>query len=84
MCLIDNKTVFRRNLSNIARECDTKIENLSASVVKDAMKYAPVPDEETWRVDLLHNLLAVRNREWTLDNFENNELNEMIRNICTT
>ncbi len=81
---MDNKTVFRKNLSNIARECDTSIDNLSAAVVKSSLKYAPVPDDESWRVDLLHNLLALRNHEWTLDNFENDEINHMIWEICTT
>ena len=84
LCMIDNKTVFRRNLANIARECNTEIDNLSASVVKNSMEYALVPDDETWRVELLHNLLALRNHEWTLENFENNEIDHMIWDICTT
>ena len=84
LCLGDTKTVFRRNLSNIARECHTNIENLSVYTVKSAMKYAPVPDNEFWRIPLLHNLLAVRGHDWTVDNFDNGELNQMIYNVCTT
>ena len=48
------------------------------------MKYAPVPDNEFWRIPLLHNLLAVRGHDWTVDNFDNGELNQMIYNVCTT
>ena len=84
LSLIDEKTVYKQNLAGIARDCDTKIKELSPSVVKCEMRYFPLPETESWRVPLLHNLLSVRSNEWQLDNFDRRELAELINHVCTT
>ena len=84
LTLLDDKTVYKQNLTKIARDCDTVIDKLSPSVVKSNMEYFPLPEAESWRVPFLHNLLAVRSNELHLDNFENQELAELINYVCTT
>ena len=80
----DVRTVFGRNLQNIASECNTERNFLTPALVKHEMKYFPVPPEQSWRIPLLQNLLAVRAEEMTLDNFENAELDQLIEHVCTT
>ena len=84
LTLIDDKTVYKQNLSKIARDCGTVIDKLSPSVVKSNMEYFPLPAAESWRVPFLQNLLAVRSNELHLDNFEKSELAELINYVCTT
>ena len=84
LTFIDEKSVYKRNLSSIARDCNTTIENLSPASVKSDMNYFSVPSHEEWRIPLLQNLLAVRSAEWHLDNYDRNEVALMINHVCTT
>ena len=81
---IDEKTVFSKNLSQIAKETKTEIKELTPHIVKKEMQYFAVPEEEQWRIPFLHNLLRIRCEEWTIDNFANSEIKELIEYVCTT
>ena len=78
LCSIDEKTVMKNNLRNIARDCQVK------SLVKSSMKYYDVPEQQEWRIPLLHNLLFVRSKDWIVDEFDDHELEEMIAYVCTS
>lgn len=84
LCKDDEKTVFGRNLKNIASDCNTERNMLTPALVKNEMQYFPVPLDQTWRIPLLQNLLAVRAEEMVLDNFDNAELDQLIEHVCTT
>ena len=85
LSFIDEKTVLKSNLRNIAKDCHTKtLDELSPSTVKNNMRYFEVPENEEWRVSLLHNLLLVRSKQWTVDQLEDRKLEHMIYEVCTT
>ena len=85
LCSIDEKTVMKNNLRNIARDCQVKSEKeLTQSLVKSSMKYYDVPEQQEWRIPLLHNLLFVRSKDWIVDEFDDHELEEMIAYVCTS
>ena len=66
----------------IARECKVKTSELNPAIVKSEMRYSEVPDDESWRVPLLHNLLSIRAKEWSLENFGSKEINDMVYDVC--
>ena len=85
LCSIDESTVLRSNLRNIARDCHvTSVNELTHAVVKSNMKYHDVPENEEWRVPLLHNLLSVRSKDWILDDFDDQELETIIAYVCAS
>ena len=76
---------MKNNLRNIARDCRvTSVKELTHVLVKSNMKYHDVPEEEEWRVSLLHNLLSVRSKDWIVDDFDDQELGEIIAYVCAS
>ena len=50
------------------------------------MKYAPVPDEDMWKLDIVKELLEVK---WNLKEIENleidkEEIDELLMTICSS
>ena len=82
LSLLDDKTIYKNNLVQIARECKVKTSELNPAIVKSEMRYSEVPDDESWRVPLLHNLLSIRAKEWSLENFGSKEINDMVYDVC--
>ena len=80
----DRRTVHGNNLANIAKDIDTPIDDLTTDLVKLNMKYFPVPVDQTWRLPFLEELLSARQDSCTIDNFDNNEISQMINHLCTT
>ena len=54
----DMRTHVGRNILGISRDCCTNFEDLTSQKVKSSMRYAPVPEDEEWRVSLIRELLA--------------------------
>ena len=71
-----------RNLGSIA--ADLHGDSVTAANVKLKLKYFPVPADETWRVDMLKELLEVRSGLAVLPNLEPDDISEMIAILCTT
>ena len=74
-----------KTLHNILEECDLpggSVENLSANFVKKKLKYFRVPVTEEWRLPILRELLKIREKKLELNNFESDEVEEMIRDLC--
>ena len=83
----DQRTVLGRNLQRILEECDLKekdISKLTCSLVKKKCRYHEIPAEESWRLDIVDELLSVRMENLCIEGFKENELEEMLRLICTT
>ena len=83
----DQRTVLGRNLQRILKECDLKekdISKLTCSLVKKKCRYHEIPAEESWRLDIVDELLSVRMENLCIEGFKENELEEMLRLICTT
>ena len=78
----DNSKVCGKNLSLIASLCDTTQANLIPHLVKKVMKYQPIPEKESWRQDILNELLLQRRYEINIEDFERRELDSLIDLIC--
>ena len=48
------------------------------------MTFAIIPENEQWRINLLLNLLAVKNENLFVDDFNNGEISLIIDYVCTT
>ena len=80
----DCRSVTGSNLRNILLL--TNKDDISQLVNSDVTKlvYMPVPDHEIWRVEMLKELIEVKWGDVTIDNLEENEINEIIEELCTT
>ena len=80
----DNRTLIGRTLSRISRDLQVAKEEVSSSMVTRMMKYFPVPEALQWRVPVLHELLGARDNSLEITDFNLDEINTMIDDICTT
>ena len=80
----DNRTLIGRTLSRISRDLQVAKEEVSSSMVTRMMKYFPVPEAQQWRVPVLHELLGARDNSLEINDFNLDEINTMIDDICTT
>ena len=81
ICKNDKSTVYGNQLWEIASECETNSNDLCSFMVNSKMCYTRCPDEEAWRIPLLKELL---NERWEVPGFSNDELDDLIHNICVT
>ena len=83
LCSTDNRTVMGKTLSRVSRECGLgrySPGQLNSAVVKAKMKYFPVPPDQTWRIEILSELL---NSKVTVGGFNSEEVRTMIAYLCT-
>ena len=64
---------------------------LGKSVVQDVkkedvknIKYFPITEAESWRIDAIKEIVEVKNRTLDIDNFKLEELEEILTNLCTS
>ena len=60
-----------------------KVEDITESDV-DAFKYAAVPPGDEWRVELVKEIIEIRNSNLEVENFDEEELNEVLNYLCTS
>ena len=84
LCKSDNRTTYCKNLVNIANECDIEVSNLTHNDVKTSMSYFPITSNQEWRVDLLLNIISIKCDNLNINNFDNDELNEILHYVCTS
>ena len=78
----DHRTVLGRTL-----ECDlppSRLDELSAALVKKKCCYMSVPDAEVWRVHMLVELIKVRDSQLALENLNSVEINDLIDHLCVS
>ena len=80
----DNRTLTGKTLSRICAETNLVRSNLVAADIKKNMVYFPVPAGQEWRVDMIKEILHVRNGDLLLENFEHEERKAMLKHLCTT
>ena len=76
------RTVYGSNLRKIASLCELKVENLNYGHVKTNMKYFPLPENESWRIPLIHELMALKAQTHILPGFSYDEINDMLIQAC--
>ena len=69
LCRENANTVFGSNLRKIAHECDMHKDLVKPWHVKNTMSYFMCPNEESWRIPLLRNLIDIRSNELLRNNF---------------
>ena len=83
LCSTDNRTVMGKTLSKVRRECGLSRHSpghLTSALVKAKMKYFEVPPDQTWRTQILSELL---NSKVTIEGFDLAEVHAMITYLCT-
>ena len=74
---------MEKTLSKVSRECGLSRYSpgqLSSPLVKAKMKYFSVPPDQTWRTQILSELL---NSKVTIEGFDLEEVHAMITYLCT-
>ena len=78
---LDRRTVLGRGISTIAAELGIPAAGLTPSIVKSKMKYFEVPDDQTWRVPILRELLDAK---LCVPGFTEQEITTMKNFLCTS
>ena len=78
----DQRTTYGCNLKNISISCNTEISDLTPSIVKDKMKYREIPNEESWRLNTINDLLLVREGDLFIPNFDKEVAEDMLNFVC--
>ena len=80
----DCRSTTGANIRNIRLESQTGLsEQLSAKCVSE-LKFHPVPPEEEWRINLVKDLMSMRENGIDVDNMNKDELSTMLEYLCTT
>ena len=82
LCHGDHRTVLGKNMGSIGRELSCN--SVTAVDVKTKMKYFPVPDEETWRISIIKELLEIKSGHANISNFEDEDVSDLLNILCTT
>ena len=80
----DFRTSIGRTLHYAAVRCGTQFDKLTPSLVKRKLQYMETPADEKWRIEFAHELLMVRKRELELTGFLQEEIEEILKNVCIT
>ena len=75
-------TVYGKNLWNITRCCGPLV---SSGNLQRNLKYAPVPADEEWKVEVVKELLEVRWNEKEIESihFNKEELDDILMTLCS-
>ena len=60
----------------------TDISELSSYIIN--IEYKPVPIDEEWRIQMLKELIMVKQGERDVENFSQEEINEIIEFVCSS
>ena len=81
----DTRTVHGNNLAQIAKRCETDdLNNISSYIVKTNMKYSAIPENETWRLGVINDMMSIRTENHYLENFEQNDIYNMLSIACSS
>ena len=80
----DLRTQYGNNLHNISKSSNTEISELTPLIVKEKMKYRQVDNEDIWRIDLINDLLLVREGLLVIPNIDREEAENMRNSACSS
>ena len=80
----DLRTQYGNNLHNISKSSNTEISKLTPLIVKEKMKYRQVDNEDKWRIDLINDLLLVREGLLVIPNIDREEAENMLNFACSS
>ena len=79
-----NKDDLNTVYGKIAQSCNTTIENLSPQLVKTDMRYFTLPENESWRLPVIFDLLNTRRNLMEITGFNVQEVEDLLKHVCTT
>ena len=79
----DRRTLAGRTISSIARDCHVNRDILSHKDVKKS-KYREIPADQKWRSSMLQELLNVRYGSSSIPGVEKEEVEDLIKFICSS
>ena len=61
-------------------------DNIEELIVEDAQMivYKEIPAEESWRIDVVKDIIDIKNKNASLENFTDEDLENMLDFVCTT
>ena len=68
---------------HIATDCNAQSRNLNKFCVKQNMMYNHIPLDQERKLPILHELLKVKEDNFVLNNFDDNEIATMINFLCS-
>ena len=78
----DQNSITKKNLNVIEEESNCiDILSLNPCFVSSQIRYAPIPNEEMWRVSLLEELIQIRSHDSVLEGFSKKEIDELILSL---
>ena len=78
----DQRSVHAQNLAIIGKKCGEKFP--SKKLVKQKLKYFPIPEGQRWRVPIIRELLDCKNGAKELSDFSSTEIEDMLDFLCTS
>ena len=77
----DLRTTLGRNIHTIRANTN---EAPSKQMIKERLKFSLIPEDQQWRVSLGQDLMNIRGKRLQLDEFNSDEINEMLKFTCVT
>jgi len=68
---------------HIATDCNVQSRNLNKFCVKQNMMYNHIPLDQERKLPILHELLKVKEDNFVLNNFDDNEIATIINFLCS-
>ena len=69
-------------MNKISELCECQVDQLTPIGVKETMKYFKPSENDTWKCQVIKELLGVKEKTMTLDGFDEAEVEEMIKFLC--
>ena len=79
----DFRTVFCKNINNIADECNISVSDLCKNTVKRELKYFHAPEDQLWRIPLINELIDFKDNKYEINGFDLMELTDLINFLCS-
>ena len=84
ICKNDCRSITGKNLRRLMLMCDKdNIDHLKESDI-DGLEYSPIPETETWRMNLLPELLSTRSSNTEIPGFTDKEITDLVCLVCTS
>ena len=72
-----------KNMSKILQICSTSFQQISPEMVKRKMKYWNPNEDQQQRIGMAIELLGARDNQYVIDGFSSEEIEELLKYVCT-
>ena len=82
----DKSTVMGKTLHALAKNANLEeISDLTPQLVKNTLRYFPVPEDEDWRIQICSEIMSIckNNNDIEIPGFDMHEINDMLKFICS-